>query len=96
MKTLTRGGCPSGARSAKRVLPRAPEFKRAFGDFSRASEKLLARRGETRHPPSNQQQQPKPINSYKIDSINPKKTKEKQLLNPFEHCKGQLSSHFMP
>ena len=49
MKPLTRGGCPNGAPPARsRVLPRAPEFKRAFGDFSRASEKLLARRGE--HP----------------------------------------------
>ena len=49
MKPLTRGGCPSGAPTARsRVLPRAPEFKRAFGDFSRASDKLLARRGE--HP----------------------------------------------
>ena len=46
---LTSGGCPSGAPTARsRVLPDAPEFKRAFGDFSRASEKLLARRGE--HP----------------------------------------------
>ena len=71
LRALTRRGCPSGARSAKRVPRRTPEPpRRRFAPshsegvadwgspffwvlfFGEAKNKYLARRGESRPPPS--------------------------------------------